>query len=163
MLKNPRHEKLAQAYARQLATQSADMVTKSAVYSEVFPRATPAAARSGATRLLTNNNEVQDRARQLVLRFNPIERVSADLQRLRRFKRHVLDKDGKLIAKTPDGQVQLSAVQTCLKIHGVLSDAPQVDARSVSFNITNETASQLTDTLAKIEAVAQRLRADADA
>lgn len=150
MLKNPRHEKLARVYARELSTKSPENISKRAMYAEVYPNSSLEAAASSATRLL-NNEKLVSRAKELVLEMNPIEIVGKDLARMRRFRRHVVDKDGNVIAKVPDGGVQMEAVKTCLKIHGVLSDAAQIDARSVSFALTPDTSDRIQVVLARLD------------
>lgn len=133
-LKNPNHEKLARAYAKE-ALQNGGKVVKTRVYQKVYKEASYDSARSTASQALARPL-IKERIQEIIARHNPADDVARDLADLRHARKEVFDPKGAIV-EVVDNPTRLGAVQTCLKVaEAFQSDRGALqDNRTVNFNI----------------------------
>jgi hypothetical protein len=154
MLKNPRHEAVAQLKAKAYL-DPVNALSDYKIVQEVYGYS-PKVAGSSAHAIMENSG-IPERVQDIVAAHNPPEEISRDIAALRRAKKDHVTSRGKVI-EIRDNATRLGAVTLCAKALGMLNDAPAIDARSINVvNISASDAPLIADALAKLERLAAKL------
>lgn len=153
-LKNANREKLARKYVKAFYKDKGE-VRLGQLYKEVHPNAKDSTCHVEASRILKNPTWAE-RVKELSAIYNPPEAIAEDIARLRSAKKEVLDKDGNIV-ELVDNTARAAGINLTLKLHGAISDAPSIDNRSVTLHLSNDNASLLINSVAKLEAMSHKL------
>lgn len=149
-LKNPRQEAVAQLKA-QCYLDPENALSDVQIVKKVYGYAQKTA--EGHAHEIVDSRGVQSRLAELI----PDDAIARKGKRLFEWKDQVLGKDGKVIAKVPNGELQYKVWRDMLKLNGILSDSINVDARSVQYNLPAESASILSSIITNMQALSTKL------
>lgn len=131
-LKNPKHEKLAQTYVKEVTKDP--QVTQAEVYQRVYRNVLPKSASSQGS-ITLNKPNIQLRIQEIIAQRNTPEDISSDLAALRYANKQVFDPEGNII-EIRDNQTRLGAVQTVLKTMNAFTEEKQDNRTINQFTIT---------------------------
>jgi hypothetical protein len=132
-----------------IAQELSKGASKTDAYLCAFPGQTVERAQANASRYLKKNPHVRQRAIDIIESRDGLT-LSKALEHLER-SLHASYKDK--WGQQQDNSVQLEACKVLLKLHGELSDAPQIDARQVNVHVSEAKASSLDALIAKMQAL----------
>lgn len=114
-------------------------------------------SRKNAHRIMTNE-VVKSRVVELLQEKMTPEFLAFKGKQLINFKKHIVDKNGKCIAKIPDGSVQLEAWKTLLKISGALKEnGIDVDQKILNINMDDESITRIESAVNSIKRLTDKL------
>lgn len=135
-LKNPKHEKLAQVYVKEVLKDP--QITKGEIYHKVYRNVKESSANSQGS-LVLKKPEIQLRIQEIIASKNTPEDISADIAELRKATKQVFDPEGNIV-EIRDNQTRLGAVQTVLKTMNAFQDQTINDNRTVNFNLNTNSS-----------------------
>lgn len=153
-LKNSRHEQVAQMKAKSYLQENppSDIEIVKKAYGYTYD-----VAHGNASRIIANDSIAQ-RTTELLTEAIPANQLAKMGKELSRFRKYITNKDGKVIAKIPDGNIRLETWKTLLKMHGVLKDGVSIDNRKVSINMGKEDIERLSECVNSMQKLADQLQ-----
>jgi hypothetical protein len=158
-LKNPNHEKFAQAVSKKIANPEERFIAVQE-YKKVYPNSSYSAAKSSATHLLSNPN-LQSRIKEIILSKNSPKEISEDLAELRKANKEIVTKDGSLV-EVRDNTTRLGAINTILRAVDVFGGDStinnNVDNRKITLTQSPELAERMTKAVEVLERLANNAK-----
>lgn len=154
-LRNARQEAVAQLKA-QAYLDPENAPSDTAIVKKVYGYSQES-AESNAVRIMDSDGVTQ-RLDELIREKMPDSALARKGKQLFEAKKVIVDpKTGRTIAKVPDNAIQSDTWKTLLKMRGLLKDGINVDNRSINLSLSNDNASLLIASIAKLEAMSHKL------